>query len=73
MATFDITTLALPKDVGVVEELVHVSVIFNKQEAKETLQISDDAITPLWLNKKLYTKIQPVSQDEQFKSVRNTN
>jgi hypothetical protein len=37
MATFDITTLALPKDVGVVEELVHVSVIFNKQEAKETL------------------------------------
>jgi hypothetical protein len=40
------------------EPLVHISVIFlNKAAPNEILKIAEEANTPMWLTKKLYTKI----------------
>ena len=58
MDTFDISTLPLPSELGVIEDLQHLSVIFDKQEPIQMLKVSEDATTPLWLNRKLYTKIK---------------
>ncbi len=65
MADFDISQLPLPKDIGLEQqstELHLVSVIFNKMQANETIKISDEATTPMWLKKTLYTKL--VQEDE---------
>ena len=35
-----------------------LSVIFNQREANEVLRISKKAMTPMWLKRDMYTKLQ---------------
>ena len=62
MASFSLDSIALPSDTAD-EQFQHVSTLFNKIQPSETLRISDEAVTPLWLTKKLYTKL--VIEDEE--------
>lgn len=57
MSSDFIKSLQFPTNDVQDEPLVHISVIFNKAAPNEILKIADDANTPMWLTKKLYTKI----------------
>ena len=56
MSSDFIKSLQFPDDTQD-EPLVHISVIFNKAVPNEILKIAEEANTPMWLTKKLYTKI----------------
>lgn len=53
----DVSKLPLPPKVGNAKELKYVSVMFNKLHPEETIRISSEAVTPMWMTKKVYTKI----------------
>jgi hypothetical protein len=57
MSSDFIKSLKFPTNDVQDEPIVHISVIFNKAAPNEILKIADDANTPMWLTKKLYTKI----------------
>jgi hypothetical protein len=57
MSSDFIKSLQFPTNDVQDEPMVHISVIFNKAAPNEILKIADDANTPMWLTKKLYTKI----------------
>lgn len=45
----------------------YTSVLFSKVEANETLQVSSEAHTPLWLTKKTYSKIHVKTERKRHK------
>ena len=57
MSSDFIKSLKFPTNDVQDEPIVLISVIFNKAAPNEILKIADDANTPMWLTKKLYTKI----------------
>lgn len=50
------SNLPLPPDTPE-EPLEFTSVIFDRVRPKEVFSISSEAVTPFWLNRKLYTKL----------------
>ena len=41
--------------------------MFNKIDLNETLRISDKAVTPMWLTKKMYTKVDLAQERKKRK------
>lgn len=58
MEPIDPTKLPLPSGSAEDTPLEFKSLIFEKGTRHETLQLSGDAVTPLWLKPKMYTKLQ---------------
>ena len=56
-STIQFANLPIPSSVGVETKLNYVSVIFNKCNENQVMNISSEAHTPMWLGPKVAQKI----------------